>query len=111
MDRREFLRNAAAFGTAAAVRRPASAQIVRPATGPLRVYPRNPRYFMDGSGRPIFLTGAHTWANLQDTGTAPIPTFNWQAYLDISSAHNPTLSRFGGWHASACAPWTRPQTH
>src|SRR5258708_34630884 len=96
MDRREFLRNAAAFGTAAAVRRPASAQIVRPATGPLRVYPRNPRYFMDGSGRPIFLTGAHTWAHLQDTGTAPIPTFDLQAYLAIVPMHNPHFMCLGG---------------
>ena len=28
-----------------------------PARGPLRVSPENPRYFIDGSGKAIFLTG------------------------------------------------------
>src|SRR5262245_14572392 len=37
-----------------------------PATGPLRVSTVNPRYFTDGSGKAIFLTGSHTWGNLQD---------------------------------------------
>ena len=31
-----------------------------PATGPLRVHPTNPRYFTDGSGKAIYLTGSHT---------------------------------------------------
>ena len=35
-------------------------------SGPLRVHPTNPRYFTDGSGRAIYLTGSHTWTNLQD---------------------------------------------
>src|SRR5678816_4363063 len=34
--------------------------------GPLRVDPRNPRYFADGSGKVVYLTGSHTWANLKD---------------------------------------------
>jgi hypothetical protein len=42
-------------------RRPDHALRVRcpptPARGPLRVHPRNPRYFTDGSGRAIYLTG------------------------------------------------------
>jgi hypothetical protein len=42
-----------------------------PAKGPLQVHPENPRYFTDGSGKAIFLTGAHTWANFQDIGLAP----------------------------------------
>ena len=36
------------------------------ATGPLRVNPVNRRYFTDGSGRSILLTGSHTWMNFQD---------------------------------------------
>ena len=46
-----------------------------PATGPLRANPANPRYFTDGSGRAIFLTGSHTWANFQDFGPAPCGAF------------------------------------
>ena len=34
--------------------------------GPLRVHPANPRYFTNDSGRAIYLTGSHTWTNLQD---------------------------------------------
>ena len=36
------------------------------ATGPLRANPKNPRYFTDGSGKAIYLTGSHTWNNLQE---------------------------------------------
>lgn len=36
--------------------------------GRLRVHPDNGRYFTDDSGRAIYLTGSHTWANLQDIG-------------------------------------------
>lgn len=31
------------------------------AAGPLRVHPGNPRYFTDGTGKAIYLTGSHTW--------------------------------------------------
>ena len=41
-----------------------------PAKGPLRVHPTNPRYFTDGSGQPVYLTGSHTWNNFQDGGWA-----------------------------------------
>src|SRR5678815_18433 len=41
-----------------------------PAQGPLRVHPTNPRYFTDGSGKAIYLTGSHTWNNFQDGGWA-----------------------------------------
>ena len=43
------------------------------ATGPLRVNSANPRYFTDGSGKAIYLTGSHTWANLMDRGTLHPP--------------------------------------
>lgn len=38
------------------------------ATGPLRVHPTNPRYFTDDGQRAVYLTGSHTWDNLQDMG-------------------------------------------
>jgi hypothetical protein len=72
----------------------------------LRVHPQNPRYFADGSGRAIFLTGSHTWANLQDTGTAPISVFDWEAYLAMMQGHNHNFMRLWGWQQSAWAPWT-----
>jgi hypothetical protein len=39
--------------------------------GPLRVHPANPRYFTDDTGRAIYLTGSHTWANFQEIKLPP----------------------------------------
>jgi hypothetical protein len=107
MHRREFIRLTGGMLTSAViVSRQASGQWVKPATGPLRAHPSNPRYFTDGSGRAIFLTGAHTWANLQDTGIAPIPRFDWAAYLAMMKSHNHNFMRLWGWQQTAWAPWT-----
>ena len=38
------------------------------ASGPLRKNPANGRYFTDGSGKAIYLSGSHTWANMLDRG-------------------------------------------
>ena len=60
------------------------------ATGPLRANPANPRYFTDGSGKAIYLTGSHTWANLMDRGTLRPPQvpFDYPAYMKWMVAHN-----------------------
>jgi hypothetical protein len=59
----------------------------RPET--LEPHAANPRYFADGSGRPLYLTGSHTWSNLVDIGTSyPPPRFDFAAYLDL-------LERYG----------------
>jgi hypothetical protein len=62
-----------------------------PAKGPLKVHPKNPRYFDDGTGRAVYLTGLHTWYNFQDGGaTNPPPVLDYDRYLDwmISHKHN-----------------------
>jgi hypothetical protein len=83
------------------VRNLANAALSR-ATGPLRVHSTNPRYFTDGSGKVIFLTGSHTWANLQDiayaAATSP-PTFDFQAYLEFLKRHNHNLFRLWAWES------------
>ena len=38
---------------------------------PLTVHPTNSRYFTDGSGKSIYLTGSHTWNNLQHNEVYP----------------------------------------
>lgn len=60
-----------------------------PITVPLRASPSNPNYFMDGSGKAVYLTGSHTWNNFQDWGTddAPQP-FNFAAYVKLLVKHN-----------------------
>ena len=65
--------------------------------GPLSVCPANPRYFADGSGRAIYLTGSHTWANFatdQGSNDPPAP-FDYDGYLDLLVAHHHNF--FRGW--------------
>ncbi len=64
------------------------------ATGPLRVSPRNPRYFTDASGRAIYLTGSHTWDNGQDLGTQP---FHYEGYLTLLQEYNHNFIRYWVW--------------
>ena len=53
-----------------------------PARGPLRPHPANPRYFTDGTGRAVYLTGSHTWNNFLDMGeTDPPPRFDFDKFL------------------------------
>src|SRR5215471_1022999 len=60
------------------------------ATGPLRVNPLNRRYFTDASGKAVYLTGAHTWANLLDRGSQNPPkvSFDYAAYINWMVSHN-----------------------
>jgi len=71
------------------------------ATGTLRVHPLNPRYFADGTGRAVYLTGSHTWSNFKDMGKAdPPPCFNFDAYLDFLQEHNHNFIRLWTWDLS-----------
>jgi len=72
-----------------------------PLIGPLRVNPLNPRYFTNDSGRAIFLTGSHTWANLVDIGRSDPPrAFDYSAYLDFLTRHNHNFFRLWTWEHS-----------
>jgi Putative collagen-binding domain of a collagenase len=68
--------------------------------GPLRVHPTNPRYFTDGSGKAIFLTGSHTWSNLQDYTYAELtspPPLDFGAYLAFLKRYNHNFFRLWAW--------------
>jgi hypothetical protein len=68
------------------------------AKGPLRVHPKNPRYFTDGGGKAVYLTGAHTWSNLQDIGLDdPPPTFDFDAHLDFLEENHHNFMRMWRW--------------
>ncbi len=95
----------------------------RPATGPLRVHPDNRRYFTDGSGRAVYLTGSHTWSNLADIGpTDPPARFDFGAHLDWMERLDHNFIRMWTWepvsfnttyqkrtvhHTVAPHPWAR----
>jgi hypothetical protein len=62
---------------------------VRPITAPLQAHSTNPHYFTDGSGKAIYLTGSHTWNNLQDWGTNDrVQPLDFAAYVKMLKKHN-----------------------
>jgi hypothetical protein len=83
-----------------------------PATGPLKKCEANPRYFADGSGRPVLLVGSHNWHNFQDNGHRlpesqdPPPEFDYDAYLDFLDRHDHNFFRLWRWEAPK---WTDAQ--
>jgi hypothetical protein len=114
MNRRDFLYRSAGLTTAAAwgmargqtaaslAAQPRASRPSRPAaTGPLRVHPENRRYFTDGSGRAIYLTGSHTWCNLVDMGpTDPPPRFDFDAYLAFLERYDHNFIRLWTWEST-----------
>ena len=74
-----------------------------PATGPLRVSSTNPRYFADPTGKIVFLTGSHTWGNLQDyrySDQPSPPEMDFDAYLDVLKRHHHNFFRLWAWESA-----------
>jgi len=66
--------------------------------GPLRIHPKNPRYFADGTGRAVLLTGSHTWANFQERGVeGETPDFDYERYLDFMQELGHNFMRMWRW--------------
>ncbi len=80
--------------------------------GPLRVHPSNPRCFTDDSGKAVYLTGSHTWANFQERGIAgQTPDFDYPRYLDFMVGHGHNFMRLWRWEQARWmqfAPATTP---
>lgn len=98
----------AADRSAAAPPARASGDATPPRTprGPLRRNPENPRYFSDDAGRPVYLTGSHTWANFLEVkrpGGRDFPNDEWLAML-AQRGHN--FMRLWTWVQPAAGPWT-----
>jgi hypothetical protein len=72
------------------------------AKGPLKVCEQNPRYFTDGSGKPVYLTGSHTWNNLVDMGPGdPPPAFDFAGCLDWMERLNHNFIRMWTWELTS----------
>jgi hypothetical protein len=77
-----------------------------PTQGPLRVHAQNRRYFADRDGRPVYLTGSHTWANLQEWGpTSPPVPFDYPKWLDFMVAHDHNFMRMWIYENFRWAVW------
>jgi hypothetical protein len=77
---------------------------------PLHVHPQNPRYFTDGSGKAIYLTGSHTWDNIVDwvePGNTII--YDYNAYLNVLTSRNHNFMRAWSWDSiyEDPIPWQR----
>ena len=73
------------------------------AMGPLSVRSDNSRYFANGSGEAVYLTGAHTWNNLQNNGV--YPAVDYAEYLDFLQRYNHNFIRMWAWEQAGWDPW------
>ncbi len=65
---------------------------------PLRVSKINPRYFTNGNGKAVYLTGFHTWNNLLDmTSGDSVGVFDYKAYLDSLTKYDLNFFRLWTW--------------
>jgi hypothetical protein len=68
---------------------PAGPNLSGPITVPLRALGGNPRYFTDGTGRAVYLTGSQTWNTFQDWGTnGTVQPVDFAAFVAMLRAHN-----------------------
>ncbi len=124
MRRREFVKRSGMLALASGLvagSQPSGVQGrgVKPgaATGPLRVDPRNGRYFCDGNNRAIYLAGSHMWNNLVDMGqTDPPPKFDFGSYLDWLQRYGHNFIRLWTWEnyrwdTSANRNWGKKKPH
>ena len=51
--------------------------------------PKTTHYFTDGGGKEAYLTGSHTWNDLQDSSDSDHPEcFDFKGYLGVSDKHH-----------------------
>ncbi len=94
-----------------------------PPMGPLKQSTVNTRYFVDPAGNAVFLSGSHTWNDVQDTSQSSSPAaFPFANYVSMLKAdgQNATIlwrkdmPRECGWNSSTWnlqpQPWLRSTT-
>ena len=68
----------------------------------LEVSSENPRYFTDGSGKAIYLTGSHTWPSLVDMSPEDPPEpFDFDEYLKWMDQYKHNFFRLWTWELMA----------
>src|SRR4030042_1056730 len=78
---------------------------------PLFIHPQNPRYFTDDGSRAVYLTGSHTWCNLQDIGLIDTSPFPYEEYLDFMSTYNHNFMRLWMFEQPERACWTEARIY
>jgi len=68
--------------------------------GTLRPHPDNPRYFTDDTGRAVYLTGSHTWLDLQEgVLDGRRLEFDYERFLSFLERHHHNFFRLWAWEA------------
>jgi len=82
----------------------------RKTTELLRVHPENGRYFANRTGNTVYLTGSHTWANLQELkANEEEPDFDYVAHLDWLKGYGHNFTRLWAWEQTAWTPNSEPK--
>jgi hypothetical protein len=92
--------------------RPAGQAASSPAVGPLTVCAANPRYLARPDGTPVYLSGSHTWAVMQDGGPEwpPLP-LDWTEFLASIVEYGHTFVRLWTWEHPRWASWWQGDYH
>ena len=75
-------------------------------SGPLKVDTKNPRYFTDNRDRIVYLTGSHTWENLQDMLIPGDKPFDFSEYLEMMKKNGHNFMRLWMFEQPLMASWT-----
>jgi hypothetical protein len=67
-------------------------------TRPLKVHPSNPRYFTDGSGKAVLLSGFEFWDVLRLDGKESPLALSWEEFLRVSGFHGTNFIRLWVWN-------------
>jgi hypothetical protein len=73
-----------------------------PITAPLVRHPQNPRYFANGSGAAVLLTGSHYWYLMQDR--SDIPEADYADFLAMLDTHHHNFLRLWTWEQATWHP-------
>lgn len=68
------------------------------ASGPLRIHPDNPRYFSDGTGKGIMLSGLEFWDVLRLDGKKSPGALSWNDFLTVAESHGVNFIRLWVWN-------------
>lgn len=77
------------------------------AAGPLQVHPANPRYFSDGSGKAVYLTGFQYWDVVEEDGSAGPTAMEFEDFLDIAERYGTNFVRLWRWNELAKFRYSR----
>jgi len=75
--------------------------------GPLKVHPENARYFTDGSGKAVYLTGFQYWDVVQEDGSAGPTAMEFPEFLDLAERYGTNFVRLWRWNELAKFRYSR----